>query len=70
MEPVYEQDFVDCSYGFRPGRSAHQALDALWQGLMKLGGGWVIDLDIEDFFGSVDWGGAYGAFWTDGCETE
>ena len=39
MEPVYEQDFVDCSYGFRPGRSAHQALDALWQGLMKLGGG-------------------------------
>ena len=38
------------------GRSAHQALDALWQGLMKLGGGWVIDLDIEDFFGSVDWG--------------
>ena len=56
LEPVYEQDFLDCSYGFRPGRSAHQALDALWQGLMKLGGGWVIDLDIEDFFGSVDWG--------------
>ena len=56
LEPVYEQDFLDCSYGFRPGRGAHQALDALWQGLMKLGGGWVIDLDIEDFFGSVDWG--------------
>ena len=37
LEPVYEQD-VDCSYGLR---SAHQALDALWQGLMKLGGGWV-----------------------------
>ena len=56
MEPLYEQEFLDCSYGFRPGRGAHQALDALWQGLMKLGGGWVIDLDIEDFFGSVDWG--------------
>ena len=56
LEPVYEQDFLDCSYGFRPGRGAHQALDSLWQGLMKLGGGWVIDLDIEDFFGSVDWG--------------
>ena len=56
LEPVYEQDFVDCSYGFRPGRSAHQALEALWHGLMELGGGWVIDLDIEDFFGSVDWG--------------
>ena len=51
LEPVYEQDFVDCSYGFRPGRGAHQALQALWDGLMKLGGGWVIDLDIEDFFG-------------------
>ena len=56
LEPVYEQDFLDCSYGFRPGRGAHQALQALWEGLMKLGGGWVIDLDIEDFFGSVDWG--------------
>ena len=56
LGPVYEQDFPECSYGFRPGRGAHQALEALWQGLMELGGGWVIDLDIEDFFGSVDWG--------------
>ena len=56
LEPVYEQDFVECSYGFRPGRGAHQALEALWQGLMEFGGGWAIDLDIEDFFGSVDWG--------------
>jgi group II intron reverse transcriptase/maturase len=54
LEPVYEQDFLDCSYGFRPGRSAHQALEALWQGLMDLGGGWVIDLDIQDFFGSME----------------
>jgi len=53
---VYEQDFVDCSYGFRPGRSAHQALDALWQGLMGMGGGWIIDLDIQSFFDDVDWG--------------
>ena len=49
LEPIYEQDFLDCSYGFRPGRSAHQALDALWQGLMQIGGGWVIDLDIQSF---------------------
>ena len=56
LEPVYEQDFLDCSYGFRPGRGAHQAVNVLWKGLMNLGGGWVIDLDIEDFFGSVDWG--------------
>ena len=54
LEPVYEQDFLDC--GFRPGRGAHQALQSLWEGLMEFGGGWVIDLDIEDFFGSVDWG--------------
>ena len=56
LEPVYEQDFLECSYGFRPGRGAHQALQSLWEGLMEFGGGWVIDLDIEDFFGSVDWG--------------
>ena len=56
LEAVYEQDFLDCSYGFRPERGAHQALEALWHGLMEYGGGWVIDLDIEDFFGSVDWG--------------
>ena len=49
LEPVYEQDFVECSYGFRPGRGAHQALEALWRGLMEFGGGWVIDLDIGLF---------------------
>jgi group II intron reverse transcriptase/maturase len=55
LEPVYEQDFLDCSYGFRPGRSAHQALEALWRGLMRMGGGWIIDLDIQSFFDDVDW---------------
>jgi len=54
LEPIYEEDFLDCSYGFRPGRSAHHALEALWQGLMSVGGGWVIDLDIRSFFDSVD----------------
>jgi RNA-directed DNA polymerase len=56
LEPVYEQDFLDCSYGFRPRRSAHQALEALWRGLMAMGGGWIIDLDIQSFFDDVDWG--------------
>ena len=56
LEQVYEQDFLDCSYGFRRGRSAHQALDALWRGLMEMGGGWIIDLDIQSFFDDVDWG--------------
>jgi group II intron reverse transcriptase/maturase len=54
LEPVYEQDFLDCSYGFRPGRSAHQAVQRLWNGLMEMGGGWVLDLDIRSFFDSLD----------------
>jgi len=54
MEAVYEQDFLDCSYGFRPKRSAQQAVEALWQGLMKMGGGWVVEVDIESFFDSLE----------------
>jgi group II intron reverse transcriptase/maturase len=53
LEPVYEQAFLDCSYGFRPGRGAHQALEALWKELMDIGGGWIIDLDIQSFFDTV-----------------
>ncbi len=56
LEAVYEQDFLDCSYGFRPKRSAHKALDALWRQLMGVSGGWLIELDIQDFFGSLDHG--------------
>ena len=54
LEAIYEQDFVDCSYGFRPGRSAHQALDSLRDSLMAMNGGYVIDLDIQAFFDSLD----------------
>jgi RNA-directed DNA polymerase len=53
VEAVYEQDFLDCSYGFRPGRSAHQALEALWKGLMDLRGGWVLELDIKSYFDNM-----------------
>lgn len=53
LDAVYEQDFLDCSYGFRRGRSAHQALDALWRGLMKTGGGFVLELDIKSFFDTM-----------------
>ena len=42
LEPIYEQDFLDCSFGFRPGRSAHMALQALWQQTMALGGCWLV----------------------------
>jgi len=54
LSAVYEEDFLDCSYGFRPGRSAHDALDALWRQTMSMGGGWVLEADIESFFDSVD----------------
>jgi group II intron reverse transcriptase/maturase len=54
LEAVYEQEFLDFSYGFRPGRSAHQALDAFWKQMMAMGGGWVLELDIRDYFGSLE----------------
>jgi group II intron reverse transcriptase/maturase len=54
LEAVYEQDFLPCSYGYRPGRSAHGALEDLWQGLTEMGGGWVLELDIEAFFDNLD----------------
>ena len=54
LEAVYEQDFLDCSYGFRPERSAHQALQAVWKATMSMGGGWVMEGDIEKFFDTVD----------------
>jgi RNA-directed DNA polymerase len=54
LEPLYEQEFYNCSYGFRPGRSCHDALAALWEGLQEMGGGWIIDLDIRKFFDTLD----------------
>jgi RNA-directed DNA polymerase len=54
LEAVYEQDFLDCSYGFRPGRSAHDALKALREATMKMGGGWVLEVDIQSFFDALD----------------
>jgi RNA-directed DNA polymerase len=56
LEPIYEQDFYNCSYGFRPGRSAHQALADLWQQTMDLDGGWVLEVDIRKFFDTLDHG--------------
>jgi RNA-directed DNA polymerase len=56
LEAIYEQDFYNCSYGFRPGRSAHQALDSLWRQTMGSGGGWILDMDIRKFFDTLDHG--------------
>jgi len=53
LEAIYEQELLDCSYGFRPARSAHHALQALWHGLMKMHGGWVLEIDIEAFFDTL-----------------
>jgi len=53
LEAVYEQDFRDCSYGFRPKRSPHQALDAFRQQVMSMWGGWVIKIDIKSYFDSI-----------------
>ena len=56
LEPIYEQDFLDCSYGFRPGRSAHQALESFRDQLMNCRGGWVLEVDIRKFFDNLDHG--------------
>lgn len=54
MEAVHEQDFLPCSYGYRPGRSAHGALAELRARLMAMGGGWVLEVDIKGFFDNLD----------------
>jgi RNA-directed DNA polymerase len=54
LECVYEQDFLDCSYGFRPGRSAHDALGALRKQQMAMEGGWAVEIDIRKFFDTID----------------
>ena len=56
LEAVYEQSFLDCSYGFRPGRSAHQALRLVQNQTVKMAGRWVLEIDIRKFFDSLDHG--------------
>ncbi len=53
LEPIYEQDFYDFSYGFRPRRSPHDALEALNEGIHGMSGGWVLDVDIRNYFGTI-----------------
>jgi group II intron reverse transcriptase/maturase len=56
LNAVYEADFLGFSYGFRPGRGPHRALDALTAGICGKKVSWVLDADIRDFFGSLDRG--------------
>ena len=53
LNAIYEEDFVGFSYGFRPGRSPHDALDALAVGIERKKVNWVLDADIRDFFTSL-----------------
>ena len=56
LNAIYETDFLGFSYGFRPGRSPHNALDALYAGVMTKKVDWVLDVDIRGFFDSIDHG--------------
>ena len=54
LNAIYETDFLGFSYGFRPGRSQHHALDALYAGLLTKKVNWVLDADIRGFFDTID----------------
>jgi group II intron reverse transcriptase/maturase len=54
LEPVYEQDFLDCNYGFRPGLSPHKALKRIRDQIVKTKGCYVIDADIRQYFDTLD----------------
>lgn len=54
LSAVYEQDFLDCSYGFRPHRSAHMALSKVRDTMMDMWRGWLIEVDIQNFFDTID----------------
>src|SRR5882672_4653990 len=53
LSAIYEEDFLGFSYGFRPKRSQHDALDALIVGISRKKVNWILDLDVRDFFGTV-----------------
>jgi retron-type reverse transcriptase len=54
LNAIYEGDFRGCSYGFRPGRNPHHALDAVPVGIEKRNVNWVLDADIRGFFDAID----------------
>jgi RNA-directed DNA polymerase len=54
LEAIYERSFLDCSYGFRPGRSAHQALRVVQNQTVMMAGRWVLEIDIQKFFDTLN----------------
>jgi RNA-directed DNA polymerase len=55
LNQIYEVDFKGFSYGFRPGRDPHQALDALYVGLIRKRVNWVLDADIRGFLDTASY---------------
>jgi len=53
-DAIYEEDFLGISYGFRPGRGAHDALDALCVGIHSKKVSYILDADIRSFFDEID----------------
>ncbi len=53
LEPIYEHDFLDCSFGYRAGRNAHQALQTVRNGIMAQRGHWVVEVDVRKYFDSI-----------------
>jgi retron-type reverse transcriptase len=53
LNQIWEADFLGFSYGFRPGRKQHDALDALWVGITRKKVNWVLDADIRGFFSTA-----------------
>jgi RNA-directed DNA polymerase len=53
LNQIWEEDFLGFSYGFRPGRSQHDALDALWVGIMRKRVNWILDADVRGFFDKI-----------------
>lgn len=53
LEPIFEETFNDCSFGYRPKRSPHHAMKKIWQEI-KQGNEWIVDGDLRDYFGTVD----------------
>ncbi|MER8448392.1 reverse transcriptase/maturase family protein, partial [Mesorhizobium sp. M1066] len=66
LSAIYEVDFLGFSYGFRPGRSPHMALDALHTAIMSQRVNWVLDADIRSFFDSVDHASGCCGWWRTG----
>ena len=54
LESIYEQVFLDCSFGCRPDRSAHEALQAVRSAIMERGGRWILDVDLRKYFDSIN----------------